>query len=43
MSRALTPDGTISAATRERVQAAADRLGYQLSKTFLSAGVSPCP
>ncbi|MFB6846617.1 LacI family DNA-binding transcriptional regulator [Streptomyces sp. NPDC056373] len=29
VSRALTPDGTVSAVTRERVQAAADRLGYQ--------------
>ncbi|MFB6672044.1 LacI family DNA-binding transcriptional regulator [Streptomyces sp. NPDC056390] len=29
VSRALTPDGTVSATTRERVQAAADKLGYQ--------------
>lgn len=29
VSRALDPGGTVSAVTRERVQAAADRLGYQ--------------
>jgi LacI family transcriptional regulator len=29
VSRALDPAGTVSAVTRERVQAAADRLGYQ--------------
>ncbi|MFJ3673842.1 LacI family DNA-binding transcriptional regulator [Streptomyces sp. NPDC090106] len=29
VSRALDPDGTVSAATRERVQAAAEDLGYQ--------------
>ncbi|MBZ6228287.1 LacI family DNA-binding transcriptional regulator [Streptomyces olivaceus] len=29
VSRALDPDGTVSAATRERVQAAAEQLGYR--------------
>ncbi|MFE7035298.1 LacI family DNA-binding transcriptional regulator [Streptomyces sp. NPDC057621] len=29
VSRALDPDGTVSAATRERVQAAAEKLGYR--------------
>lgn len=29
VSRALSPDGTVSESTRERVRAAADRLGYQ--------------
>jgi LacI family transcriptional regulator len=29
VSRALAPGGAVSAATRDRVRAAADRLGYQ--------------